>query len=378
MMRRGFSLIISLCFLMIVFLYGSNHSFAAEGLSFDDKYLYPGKVDFHYLHTKSTDEHNFIWWSPIFKGGFGVIDYDSGGQTEYSGGYFRPLLPEEKKGELILGFLQVDTDSRYSYEFQGEYRFPFGLGFGGGFVSRSNSESDVDFAKVSYRNKWFDWNYILETQFQEMAGEESPGGYGAIYNEQIMLTYGNDGEQWSTVIGYIAPEDESMFRPTLEALYVDNTIGDIDGNQFLFINGTLKFEGGFLSHPARLGRAMGPTGLEFGNPLGFLSPTWNRRLDVWELGGLGDFRLVRLKNPAGDTTEKYEALVYPFQFDRNDNLLDHFYFGEFYSKVRPGRDCLGIMAGVFGKFGFLNVGLGADYNLDTYEKRISVGIIDKF
>ena len=373
-----FSTISSLCFLMAISPWWTNPSFAAEGLSFDKKYLHPGKADFHYLHTKSTDEYNFIWWSPVFKGGSGVIDFDSGGQTEYSGGYFRPLLPKEGKGELIFGFLQVDTDSRYSYEFQGEYRFPFGLGFGGGFVSRSNGGADVDFVKISYRNQWFDWSYIVETQFQEMAGEESPGGYGAIYNDQLMLTYGNDGEQWRTAIGYIAPGNESMFRPTFEVLYVDNTIGDIDGNQFLFINATLKFKGGFLSHPARLGRAMGPTGLEFGNPLGFLSPTWNRRLDVWELGGLGDFRLVRLKKPSGVTTERYEALVYPFQFDQSDNLLDRFYVGGFYSKDSTADNSSGILGGVFGKFGFLLAGLGADYNFDTDEKRISFGIIDKF
>ena len=355
-----------------------GYIFADEGFSFDTKYLHPGKSDFHYLHTETTDEYNFIWWSPVFKGGSGVIDYDNADQTEYSGGYFRPLLSKDGKGELILGFLQVDTVSRYSYEFQGEYRFPFGLGFGAGFVSGSNGDADVGFGKISYRKQCSDWSYIVETQLQEMAGEESPGGYGAVYNDQFMLTYGNDGEQWRAVAGYIAPSNESMFRPTFEALYVDNTIGDIDGNQFLFINATLNFKGGFLSHPARLGRAMGPTGLEFGNPLGFLSPTWNRRLDVWELGDLCDFRLVRLETPAGVTTEKYEALVYPFQFDQEDNLLDRFYLGEFYSKSRPGKDSFGIMGGLFGKFSFLNIGVGIDYDLDTHEKRIYFGIIDKF
>ena len=365
-------------FFVFVFFVKVDYAFSAEGFSFDSKYLHPGQADFHYLHTKTSDAYNFRWWSPVFKGGGGIIDFESGGQTEYIGGYFRPLLPEDAKGELILGFLQVDIASTNSYEFQGEYRFPFGLGFGGGFVSRADGGADVDFVKISYRNQYADWKYIVETQIQEIAKEESVGGYGAIYNEFLMLTYGNDGEQWRTVIGCIAPANESMFRPAFEVLYVDNTIGDIDGDQFLFINATLKFKGGFLSQAVRLGRAMGPTGLEFGNPIGFLRPTWNRRLDVWGLGDLSAFRLVRVESPSGVTTEKYEALVYPFQFDDKDNLLDCFYIGGFYSRDSAKEDSPGIMGGVFGKFGFLQLGLGADYNLDTDEKQIFVELIDKF
>jgi hypothetical protein len=346
-----------LSFLSIIFFARISYGVTDEGLSFKTKYLHPGKTDFHYLHTKTTNEYNFIWWSPIFKGGTGIIDYDNKDKTEYSGGYLRPLLPKSGKGELILGFLEVNTASAYSYEFQGEYRFPFGLGFGGGTVSRSNGGSDVEFEKISYRNKYYNWNFILETQYQKIAHNNSLGGYAAIYNKQIMFVFGDDGEQWRSTIGYIAKENKTIFRPSFEALYVDNTIGKIDGNKFLFINATLKFKGGFLSHPARLGRAMGPTGLEFGNPLGFLSPTWNRRLDTWELGELGDLRVVRTEKPSGSVTEKYEALVYPFQFDNKKNLLDYFYLGNFYSR-KPGENSSGILGGFFGKFNFLITDIG--------------------
>jgi len=364
--------------LLAVFILINHIAFAVEGFSSNSKYLNPGKIDVHYLYTKTTDEYNFILWTPVFKGGVGVVDYDTGGRTEYSGGYFRPLLPQDGKGELILGFLAVDTSLTYSYEFQGEYRFPSGIGVGGGFVSREDGGNDVEFGKISFRNIFSDWNYIIEVQCQEIADKKSPGGYATVYNDNFMFTYGNDGEQWRTVFGYIAEENKSIFRPAFEILYVDNTIGSVDGNQFLFINTTLKYKGGFLSHPARLGRAMGPQGLEFGNPLGFLSPTWNRRLDVWELGDLADFRLVRLEKPSGITTEKYEALMFPFQFDRNNDLLDSVYLGFFYSKDSSSSDSPGIMGGIFGKSGFLKVGLGADYNFDTDEKQIFIGIIDKF
>ncbi len=362
----------------IILIGRAQNGFPGEGLSFGNASMHPGKADFHYLHTKIIEEYNFLWWSPAFKGGAGHVDSDTVGQTDYAGGYFRPLLPENGKGELILGFLQVDMETAYSHEFQGEYRFPAGWGMGGGSVSRSNGGSDIEFGKITYRDQWSDWNYILETQFQETGSEESAGGYGAVYNSQLMLTYGHDGDQWRTALGYIAPENKSMLQPVMEVLYVDNSIGPVDGTQVLFINAALKFQGGFLSHPARLGRAMGPTGLEYGNPLGFLSPTWNRRLDVWELGGLGDFRLERNRTAADVVTERYEALVYPFQFDKKNNLFDIFYLGGFYSYASNAEEAVGIMGGLFGKLGFLNAGIGADHNWETDETRVSVVVIDKF
>jgi hypothetical protein len=193
-----------------------------------------------------------------------------------------------------------------------------------------------------------------------------------------MVTYGNDGEQWRSALGFVAPDNGTFLRPTVEALYVDNSVGAFNGTQFWFINATLKYKGGFLSHPARLGRAMGPTGLEYGNPLGFLEPTWNRRLDVWELGGLGDFRLVRTKTATDVVAEKYEGLVYPFQFDKKDNPLDNIYLGGFYTYASNAEEATGIMGGLFGKLGFLNVGAGVDHNLETDETRVSIGVIDKF
>jgi hypothetical protein len=225
---------------------------------------------------------------------------------------------------------------------------------------------------------WSAWNYVLTIQFQEKDDQGSGGGYGAIYNDVIMLTYGNDGEQWRGSLGYIATDANPLFRPAFEVLYVDNTIGDYDGTRFLFVNATLAYKGGFLSHPVRLGRAMGPQGLEFSNPLGFLRPTWNRRLDVWELGGLVDFRLVSVEEPTGDRADKYEILAFPFQLDGRANLFDHFYVGGFHSAKSADIDSSGIMGGFFGKIGFLTVGVGADYDLDTEENRIIVGLIDKF
>jgi hypothetical protein len=122
---------------------------------------------------------------------------------------------------------------------------------------------------------------------------------------------------------------------------------------------------------------MGPTGLEFGNPLGFLSPTWNRQLNVWELGSLVNFRLVRLEFPNGTTTERYDTLVFPFQFASQENVLDYLFLGGFYAK-NPVEYSPGIIGGFFGRVGFLQVSLELDYNFDTEKMGAVVGVIDTF
>ena len=216
----------------------------------------------------------------------------------------------------------------------------------------------MNLEKISFRDKIDLWNYIITAQYQEIGKEESAGGYLAIYDDVWMLASGSDGEQWRATLGFIAPDNNSFLRPAFETLYVDNTIGNIAGIEFLFINSTLRYKGGFLCHPARLGRAMGPTGIEYGNPLGFLAPTWNRRLDVWELGQLADFRLDRIKSSTGVVTARYETVIFPSQFDENDNFLDNFYMGGFYLQNSSSRDSHGILGGVLAKLSFLQVAVG--------------------
>lgn len=355
-----------------------NSTLAAfNGLSSTSNLMQTGKTDSHYRYTNNTKEYNLIWWSPIFKGGVGIIDFDDKGKTKYIGGFLRPLLLWPNWGELITGFQSTDVNGNGAYEFQGEYRLPLGLGLGGGFVERNGTGSDTLFGKVSYRNKWREWNYILGLQGQKIADESSPGGYIALYNKQVMLTFGQDGEQWRTTLGYVTQDRQVLLRPAFEVLWVDNTIGNLDGPQFLFVNATLKFYGGFLSHPARLGRAMGPTGLEFGNPLGFLLPTWNRRLNLEEIGGLVNFRLVRLELPNTTTTGQTEVLVFPFQFDSQRNMLDSLFFGGFYAD-KPLGNSPGILGGFLGKVGFLQVSLQLNYDLETGQTDVVIGVIDKF
>jgi hypothetical protein len=272
----------------------------------------------------------------------------------------RPLAAWPKAGDLILGGLGLDGPSEEAAEFQGEYRFPFGLGFGGGFVETTLANRDVAFGKATFREHWGAWHFILEAQAQRYGPETFPGGYGAIHTSQVMGVAGTDGEQWRATLGYIAPWTNTAWRPTLEVLYVDNSIGRVNGPKVWFANATLGYTGGFLSHPARLGRAMGPQGLEFGNPLGFLTPTWNRRLEVWEMGGLADFRAEHLTAPNGSVSERYEGLVFPFQMADTKTVLDYLFVGG--SCLRsPAKDTPGVIAGMTGKVLFLKASIGVEY-----------------
>ena len=371
-----------------------------EGLYSESPYLRPGKVDLLYKHRDDpeVDQYNAFIWTPVFKGGGGVIDPDTKHagplrpelpSTTYGGGFVRPLAPWPDKGDLILGGQVAETGNASTYEAQGEYRFPFGLGFGGGFVDTGDAGFDVVFGKLTFRQKVGNWNYILEVQGQDneyrqfsffsssVEHETHPGGYVAVYNDQWMGVGGYDGEQWRITGAYIAPEGMKYVRPVIEAVYVDNAIGNIRGPRSLFANASLKYEGGFLSNPARLGRAMGPQGLEFGNPLGFIVPTFNRRLEIWEMGSLGDFRAERIEAPNGDISERYEGCFYPAQFQPHRSFVDGLFIGAAWI-TSPIKDTPAVIGGLLTKLGFLQLGVGVEQQIDPSATSVVIGLIDRF
>ncbi|MBL9167277.1 MAG: hypothetical protein JNN07_06015 [Verrucomicrobiales bacterium] len=347
-----------------------------RGLSSSNRLVNPGKVDVLYKHVQDEERYNVFGWTPLFKGGYGRLDPDQGSSTDYGGGYLRPLATQPTYGDLIMGGLWANSTQRTDWEFQGEYRLPAGLGFGGGLVDVQPG-NNITFGKMSYRGKLGRWSYIGEAQWQDVEGEGSPGGYAAVYDSNWMFVGGSDGEQWRTTVGYVAPDTFERIRPSAELLYVDNTMGRLAGPRSFFANVTLRYEGGFLSHPARLGRAMGPQGLEYGNPLGFLIPTWNRRLEVWELGGLADFRAERIRSPRGLITERYEGLLFPGQIHTAPGWIGSLFIGVSYSRS-SARETAGILGGWAGRLGFLRTSLGVDHELDPARTSVTVGIVDVF
>lgn len=306
----------------------------------DTPYFKGGKIDAFYDRKDNDDfQVNSILWSPVFKGGHGVQISETGGQDiNYFGGFVRPLLTRPELGDLILGAQQILQGDGKQTEVQGEYRLPSGLGFGGGFVDRNFSDQDIKFAKVSYRNEWRSVKYIVSTQWQSFQGREYPGGYVALYNKQLMASWGSDGEQWRSTIGYVAPESgANELRPAIELFYVDNSIGQVNGSKDLMVTGSLGFRKGFLGHESRLGRAMGPTGVEFANPLGYLNLNFNRRLTAWEVGEFVNFRFIHKTLPNSGREETLETAIYPGQLFGTKTLLDALFVGVGVTDPNPGR-----------------------------------------
>lgn len=318
---------------------GSTHS----------PYFKGGKIDaFYDLKDNGDFQVNTLLWTPVFKGGHGVQISETGGQDiNYFGGFARPLLTRPELGDLILGAQQVLQGDSKQTEVQGEYRLPSGLGFGGGFVDRNLSRQDIKFAKISYRNEWQSIKYVVSTQWQSFQGQDYPGGYIALYNKQLMASWGSDGEQWRGTLGYVAPElGVHELRPAIEMFYVDNTIGQVNGSKEMMVTGSLGFRKGFLGHESRLGRAMGPTGVEFPNPLGYLNPNFNRRLTAWEVGEFVNFRFIHKTLANAGREETLETAIYPTQLLGIDSWVNALFVGVGVTSPNPGQN------GVSGLLGY--------------------------
>ena len=322
----------------------------AQADNTDSPYFKGGKLDaFYDRQNNGSFQVNSILWTPVVKGGHGIIVSETGAKDiNYYGGFVRPLLTHPEWGDLILGAQDVIQGDKNQTEMQGEYRLPFGLGIGGGFVDREANSQDVKFAKISFRNKWQDVNYILSTQWQRYQNQDYAGGYVALYNQSLMVSWGNDGEQWRSTLAYMASDrGEKNLRPAFELFYVDNSIGNVYGSKDLIVTGSLGFRKGFLGNESRLGRAMGPTGVEFSNPQGYLSPNFTRRQTVWEVGDFASFRFTHKTLPNGNREETLETAIYPLQFLLgNDNLLSALFVGVGNTSPNPGQD------GVSGLFGY--------------------------
>lgn len=344
----------------------------------DSPYFKGGKIDAFYDRKDNGDfQVNSILWSPVFKGGHGVLVSETGGQDiNYFGGFARPLMARPELGDLILGAQEVLQGDSKQTEVQGEYRLPSGLGFGGGFVDRNLSNQDIKFAKISYRNEWQTIKYIVSTQWQSFQGQDSPGGYIALFNKPLMAVWGSDGEQWRGTLAYVAPDQGAQeLRPSIEIFYVDNTIGKLNGSKDMMVTGSLGFRKGFLGHEARLGRAMGPTGVEFSNPLGYLNPNFNRRLTAWEVGDLVNFRFIHKILPNNGREETLETAVYPGQLLRTDSLIDALFVGVGVTSPQPGQHGVSGLLGYHKRIDSIESSFRVQHDFDRDDTSIFFSLI---
>lgn len=362
----------------IILLLLAFHSIAHADNT-DNSYFKGGKLDAYYEHQDNDSfQVNSLIWSPVIKGGHGIISSTTGNKDiNYYGGFIRPLLTHQKEwGELILGAQAINQGNKNQLEVQGEYRLPFGLGFGGGFVDREFNGQDIKFAKISFRHQWQDIQYILETQWQHYQNKDYSGGYIAVYNKQLMASWGSDGEQWRSTLGYVAPDEGAdKFRPAFEAFYVDNSIGTVNGTKDLMLTGSLGFRKGFLGHESRLGRAMGPTGVEFSNPLGYLNPNFNRRLTVWEVGDFANFRFIHKTLSNGLREETLETAIYPVQFFDYDSLFSALFVGIGTTSPNPGQDGVSALFGYHKRIGNFESSARVQHDFDRNDTTLFISFI---
>lgn len=307
--------------------------------------LAPGKVDALYVGNRDTSAYNAFLWTPVVKGGAGLVSAglpsgQSAGQRtwqRYAGGYLRVTYGETTCGELVVGAFHLDRGASRGTEWQAEYRTASGVALGGGaWVARGSG--DARFVKASYRALGPQRGYIVTAQAQSLDGMWRPGVWMAVLRHGWFGAAGLDGEQVRVTGAYVRPRARGRVREAAEVVYVDNAVGAHPGPRVLFANMTLGFEGGFLDTPARLGRAMGPTGLEFGNPLGYARPTWNRRLEPWEMGGLADVRVDWARLPNGASIARYDGIIFPLQLDGALGPLDRVLFLGGFVRREPGLD----------------------------------------
>ncbi len=300
----------------------------------------------------------------------------------------------------------MPTPAAAFWDVQAEHRHAFGLTYGGGAYQLGATKQSINYwGKVGFRKTIKKWSFIVSIQVTPLTNGSKntiehigPGGYVALYHPVFMVvggyTYNHPNgttvaPQFRTCLGLMSPKEGAKYRPVFEALYIDNNVGDFKGVRYLWSNFTLGFDGGFLSHAARLGRAMGPTGLEFGNPLGFLANpaaviNWNRKLTTWEMGRMINFRQ---ENFVFDQTTKnyngYAQVVFnPFQFDNKTNLLDPFFIGtEFvYSYTEVNKTLTkqgGLLLGYFYNTKIFSANAGVEYVFKTKQPIITIGMIYK-
>ncbi len=353
-------------------------AYSFEGFQGQNPLFHPGLVDFHQRVNDGGETTNLALWTPVFRGGAGRIDLKQGPPLTYGGGFLRALAAAPDAGDLILAAQTVSGTGVEAWEAQGEYRLPTGvllpgsLGVGGGYVSHDRFGPDIWFAKLSYRAALaYGWQTIVSAQLQEVGQSTSPGGYLALYNTRLMFTGGTDGEQWRTTVGYVHPATGRQARPAFEFFYVDETIGAGHGGTFLLATATLGYEGwGFLSHDSRLGRALGPQGLAFTNPNGFLQPMWNRLFDVTEVGGLLNGRVTEIRDAAGITILEWQLLGFPFQFASGRSWHDWLFIGGGLRQMTRQPDAPYLIGGAIGQLGAVRILAGGHWDFERDEARL--------
>lgn len=273
----------------------------------------PGFADFRLGISENRVDGNLILRRPFLVAGASYDAIDGAPDVTGFGALARAAVGEAGTGEWVLGGNYLASADSRQWEIQAKYITPGGFGLGAGLID-AEATDELWFVNGIARGKRGALNYQFSALIQSGPGGLSPGGYAALYAEHLFISGGGDGEQWRILGAWSANSShDSAFDPSIEFLFVDNDVGHVNGEKFLFVNGSLKRNKGFLSTGSRLGRALGPQGLQFANPVSFLSQPWSRTVDVWEIGEILNIRFARRTLPDGAVNTLAQTVVFPMQ-----------------------------------------------------------------
>ena len=273
----------------------------------------PRFADFRLGVANDAVDGNFILRQPFLVGGVSYDALDGAADVAAFGAVVRPVADPSGRGELAFGANYLASADFRQWEAQAKYVASSGFGMGAGFA-RLGIAGDTWFVNATARGRRGTLSYHISPLVQDNPDGPSFGGYAALHTDHLFLGGGSDGEHWRVLGAWSADNgDDSAIDPSIEILFVDHGIGRLDGERFLFVNGSLKRNAGFLSTKSRLGRALGPQGLQFANPVAFLSQPWSRTVDVWETGGIMNLRLARRAIRGERTTTLAQVVVFPMQ-----------------------------------------------------------------
>jgi len=332
------------------------------------------------FHTRSPSrdrsEINAIQFGETLTGGANFTYLDGLDDVSSAGAFIRPDLGTED--EFVIGTSFVDNAGESQFELQTRYTLASSLGLATGyFRSGASGQSDLFFARVNYEVPFMGGKVSLSPVGQRNLNRDYDLGAYAVYtNADLLVGGGFDGEEVRGTVNYAFPTKLGALRPAGEVLYVDNSVGEIDGAEIMLAAGTLGFSGGYLAQGFSMGRVAGPTAVYQVNPVSFTSPAWNRFYDVWEYGDFVSVEALSVQAGDGRTT-RYSAVVYPAQLlPENQGIAERVYLGFRHTENDIDNDTDAPVAGYFGPlFGKFSGSVSFAYDFQDEQGELILGLV---
>jgi len=356
------------CFLSIVSFFIFMNPINLAAAQTPSSPVNPRLSDWRLSLEDDKEVANLVVWGDTITGGANVTR-DEGDVTRTSLGLYFQNNPSMKT-DYKIGVNYRSIGDEDSFEIQGTLGLTNHVSVGGGYLARENGE-DIPFLRGEYKKSKNGVSYVVAPTLVKDSTVKA-GIYAAAYSDQYFASVGSDGEQRRALLAFIAPKGDGKLRPAAELFYVDPTIGKTSGAQFLFVNASIQYRGGFLSSKSRLGRALGPQGTHYGNPLSYLSVDWNRAVDVWEIGGLANFRMIKRNFPNGVEVNSTQFVAFPIDLLTEDKRGKRIFVGYQYDET-PARKRNAALFGLAGKNDKVWLNLVGRYDFENESIEAVVG-----